>query len=486
MRKLVFIAALFSLSSSAGTRQPPTIILRTEPVREQRTRAGYEVKSDTFANDEMRVRLPSVARASVTVVQNRARETPATSLFRALFTAEASRANFALSVGARLEPAMEGRYGGAFLADMFGALGVRSVAFGRRLVYPAPLRDHLNFPDLAARGVEVWSGASYPMLGKTIAERLGVEQQALPPRPNRRAQALWSVPANPAGKRIVLVQTKRVAGSEQFHEDLLEMLHAVWEAKRQGAAEVTVVSPYLAYSRSDRADTPGTAVGAALLPQLMKAAGVDNVVFYSVHQAQEVGIFQALHIGVAHASGEAILARHIAQEFLRSGENKALLRVVAPDAGAAKRARVFAAALEKELALKPGTIEVVVASKYRDDASGKLELTFDANVQGATAIALDDETASGSTLALVADAARAKGAAQVYAAVSHLTGPAHVKLEKTASLSKLFVLDTLPQPSMVTDSTKIEVVGIAEPLADLVRAMFSGQGLEKHLFYEYP
>jgi ribose-phosphate pyrophosphokinase len=261
------------------------------------------------------------------------------------------------------------------------------------------------------------------------------------------------------------------------------MLYAIWQAKRAGAAEVTVVSPYSSYSRSDRMDTVGTSVGAALLPQLLKRAGVDNVVSYSLHQAQEVGIFQALHIKVAHASGEGVLANRVGKYLHETSSDPQKVKVLAPDAGSAKRARVFRNFLARSLKLPEESIEVLIANKERH--GNEINLSFSGDVAGAIAIAVDDEGASLSSMIELAAAARKGGAARTVAAVSHLTGLAAKKIEGS-TIERLFALDTLPQDATrASGSKKVEVVSIARHLSKIVDAIDRGKNMNDQLFWEH-
>ena len=145
------------------------------------------------------------------------------------------------------------------------------------------------------------------------------------------------------------------------------------------------------------------------------------------HQAQEVGIFQALNMQVLHASGEGILAARASAEIRDQGFATKDLVVMAPDAGAEKRARVFARSLARNLGVSE--IPVVTASKERN--VNEISLRFNSDVKGKVAIAIDDETASGGTLNELGKAATGMGARRVYAAVSHLTA-GHDKHEETA------------------------------------------------------
>ena len=449
-------------------------------------------KAEIFATDEIRVRVPAgLVGKAVHITQGADTiQKPASSLFKTFQSVEAAHSGHAAEVHVVLDTATRELYGEGFLKAMFRGLEVNSLAFAdangvrHEVVLDASTDAPMPMSTKAANDapMAVWTGSSHPELGASLAKRLHVPEIKAERREDGRLLPMPTT-AQVAGKRVVLVQTKRMGDAERFHLDLLEMLHSAYQAKRDGAASVMVVSPYLPYSRSDRMDTPGTTVGAAILPQLMKRAGVDDVVFYSVHQAQEVGIFQALHIRTAHASGELVLAERIASHLKKNDVDLDKLKVLAPDAGAAKRARVFARQLELQLGRPAGSIDIVVANKERN--GNEIKLRFEGDVSGATVIAIDDETASGSTMKENASAARANGAKAVYGAVSHLTGAAQKRLTGS-EVDRLFVLDTLPQHEVLASTDHpIEVIPIADHLAQLVKGLSTGKNVDKLLFFEH-
>ncbi|HJZ85787.1 MAG TPA: ribose-phosphate diphosphokinase [Polyangia bacterium] len=437
----------------------------------------------------------NVNRRDVVLIHSPPQANAATELYSLMQAVAASRSNGARSVRLLLDPALREAFDrDDFLRTMFAALGADSVEFaegetrgpavsGQKIAQAQTRRatePRAHNASLAADSL-LWGGGSHPALLEALAKGLRVPGPIIEASPEPSGDAMVRLPQEPRGKRIYLLQTKRM-GRGVLHADQLEMLRAVWQAKQAGASEVTVIMPYLPYSRSDRKDEAGTSVGAAVLPRLMQAAGVDRVVTFSLHQPQEVGIFEALgeHGGmrVVHASGEGVLARRVADEVRRLKVPTDRLVVIAPDAGASKRAHVMVRFLAAELGLAdPGAIEVLVANKRRsaDGRATSTQLDGHGRLAGAVALIIDDETATGGTLESVALAAAGQGASLRLAAVSHLTGPAHIRLQKSPYLDKLFVTDTLPQDEVKrAGSEKIEVVSIAPDLAKILRALDRG------------
>jgi len=143
--------------------------------------------------------------------------------------------------------------------------------------------------------------------------------------------------------------------------------------------------------------------------------------------------------------------------------------VVSPDAGFVKQARKYA----EELGCN-----VVIADKLRrghDEAAEVLEVIGD--VEGMTALVVDDFTISGGTLADVARALAARGAREVYAAVSHgvLSGRAPEKLAQSP-ITKLFMTNSVEnQP--VELPPNVEVVSVAPLFAEAIKRIHNRESI---------
>jgi ribose-phosphate pyrophosphokinase len=92
------------------------------------------------------------------------------------------------------------------------------------------------------------------------------------------------------------------------------------------------------------------------------------------------------------------------------------------------------------------------------------------DVEGRTALIVDDIVDTGGTLAQVAEAIKNAGARDVLASCSHgvLSGRALERIEKSP-LSKLIVTDSIPQTEERQRSAKIVVLSIAELMAKAIR-----------------
>ena len=71
----------------------------------------------------------------------------------------------------------------------------------------------------------------------------------------------------------------------------MELLLMIDAAKRASAHKVIAVIPYFGWARQDRKDKPRVSIGAKLVANLLKAAGVDRVMTCDLHADQIQGFF---------------------------------------------------------------------------------------------------------------------------------------------------------------------------------------------------
>src|SRR5204862_6401385 len=112
------------------------------------------------------------------------------------------------------------------------------------------------------------------------------------------------------------------------------------------------------------------------------------------------------------------------------------LTVVSPDAGGGERARFFAKKMDTALA---------IVDKRRTDMNVTEVMHVIGDVQGRTALILDDIIDTAGTLVKTADALLNAGASKVFACASHpvLSGQAIERISKSR-LEQVVVTNTIP------------------------------------------
>ena len=294
----------------------------------------------------------------------------------------------------------------------------------------------------------LFAGSASRKLGASIASYLDQPLAASETHRFSEGNLFVRVLENVRGRDTFLVQGTAFPANDNF----MELLFWIDALKRASANSVTAVIPYFSYAKGDKKDEPRVSIRARVCADAIEAAGVDRVVTMDLHAPQLQGFF---HVPVDDLYAMPILCDAIVAKGLPN------VVVVAPDAGFAKRARVYAQRLG---------VPYAIAEKERTDhseAAHVLDLIGD--VEGKTAVIVDDFTISAGSLADAARITADRGAAQIFAMVSHglLTDRAVERLEH-APIERLFITDTV-ETQPVTLPDKVEVISVAALFGEAIR-----------------
>src|SRR5262249_6226595 len=198
-------------------------------------------------------------------------------------------------------------------------------------------------------------------------------------------------------------------------QHLMELLLMIDALKRASARRITPVIPYYGYSRQDRKDKPRVSVSAKLVADLLTTAGSHRALVVDLHAPQIQGFF---NIPVDHLFASPVLVSAVKDLNLPD------LTVVSPDAGGVERARFFAKKMDTALA---------ILDKRRTDINVTEVMHVIGDVEGRTALILDDIIDTAGTLVKTADALLEAGAIRVLACASHavLSGQAVERLHNS-------------------------------------------------------
>ncbi len=298
------------------------------------------------------------------------------------------------------------------------------------------------------RELKVFTGSAHPALGEAIARHLGVPLGRAHLARFSDGEVWFQSHDNVRGADVFVVQPT----SAPVNENLMEMLLMLDAFKRSSASRLTAVLPYYGYGRQDRKDKPRVPISAKLVADLLQTAGADRVLTMDLHAAQIQGFFD---IPVDHLFAAAVIIEHVLQLNLPE------LVVVSPDAGGVERARAYAKRLDASLA---------IVDKRRDQPNVAEVHHVIGDVEGRTALIVDDIVDTAGTLTKVAEAIKAAGAREVLASCSHavLSGHAIERLLKSP-LSKLIVTDSIPLSAEKLASGRIVVLTIGDLLGRAIK-----------------
>jgi ribose-phosphate pyrophosphokinase len=299
-----------------------------------------------------------------------------------------------------------------------------------------------------SRDLKVFTGTAHPALGESIARFLGLPLGRTHLSRFSDGEVWFQIKDNVRGADVFVVQPT----GPPVNENLMELLVMLDAFKRSSASRITAVIPYYGYARQDRKDKPRVTISAKLVADLVSTAGTDRILTMDLHAAQIQGFFD---VPVDHLFAAPVIMDYVSKLKLPN------LTVVSPDAGGVERARAYAKRLEAALA---------IVDKRRDAPNVAEVHNVIGDVEGRTALIVDDIVDTGGTLAQVAQAIKNAGATEVLASSSHavLSGKALEKIE-ASPLSKLIVTDSIPQSEEKRRSGKIVVLSIAELMGKAIR-----------------
>ena len=235
------------------------------------------------------------------------------------------------------------------------------------------------------------------------------------------------------------------------NDHLMELLILMDALKRSSAKRVTAVIPYYGYARQDRKVLPRAPITAKLVADLLTAAGVSRILTMDLHAGQIQGYF---NIPVDH-----LYAAPVMLDFIRANWGTDIV-FVSPDAGGVERARAFAKRLN-------ATMAIIDKRRAAPNVSEVMNIIGD--VEGKTAVLLDDMIDTAGTMVQSAEALAKKGAKRVFACATHavLSGPAIERLERSA-IGQLVVTNSIPLREKA-ECAKIKVLSVAPLLGEAIK-----------------
>ena len=300
-----------------------------------------------------------------------------------------------------------------------------------------------------SRDLRIFTGSAHPGLGEAIARSLGVPLGRAHLARFSDGEVWFQIQDNVRGADVFVVQPT----SPPVNENLMELLVMLDAFKRSSASRITAVIPYYGYARQDRKDRPRVPISAKLVADLLSSAGTDRILTMDLHASQIQGFFD---VPVDHLFAAPVIMDYVSRQKLPK------LTVVSPDAGGVERARAYAKRLEAALA---------IVDKRRETPNVAEVHHVIGDVEGRTALIVDDIVDTAGTLGKVAEAIKNAGAREVLASCSHavLSGTAIEKIEKSP-LSKLIVTDSIPHPpEKRAESDKIVTLSVAELLGKAIK-----------------
>lgn len=306
--------------------------------------------------------------------------------------------------------------------------------------------------------MKVFSGSSHPAFAESICDYLGMEVGQTSTTTFSNDNIMVKIEENVRECDVFVVQTS----FPPIHRNLFELLMMIDALRSASAARITAVVPYFPYIRSDKKDKPRISITARLVADLVKTSGADRVLTMDLHAPQTQGFFR---MPADQLQGAGPLCERLRQEKTDDWV------LVAADAGEAKDLGRYANRLELPMA-------IIDKRRWGDDESPSAENLI-GDVEGKTAVIIDDEIASGGTIVEASRFLKEEGANGVKAVATHPVFSANaVERIENSALEEVIVTDTVPIPE-AQESETVEVVSVANLFAESMSRIHDGRSVSQ-------
>lgn len=304
--------------------------------------------------------------------------------------------------------------------------------------------------------MKLFGGTSNPNLTLEVCNYLGIEPGKITTKTFSDGETQIEIHENIRNMDVFVLQST----CTPVNNNLMELLIIIDALRRSSAKRITAVIPYYGYGRQDRKVKPRVPISAKLVADLITVSGAHRVVSIDLHAGQIQGYF---NIPVDNIFAAPLLLKHIRGHF---SDN---LVIVSPDAGGVERARAFAKRLDASLA---------IIDKRRDAPNVAEAMNIIGEVEGKTAVILDDMVDTAGTLTQAAMALKNRGTSEIYACCTHpvLSGPAIERIE-ASPIDHLVITNTIPLNKKAQSCSKIDVLSIAELLGETIKRIFNSDSV---------
>jgi ribose-phosphate pyrophosphokinase len=311
----------------------------------------------------------------------------------------------------------------------------------------------------------VFSGSSYPELTREVCDHLGMKvgEVKLAQFANGELYARFAESVRGADAFVVQSHVS-VPGGMSVNDYIVEQLVMIDALKRASAKRIVAVVPYYGYSRSDKKTLSREPIGAKLIADMYESAGVDRIMSVDLHTGQIQGFFDD---PFDHLTALPLLKQWISDNT--SPEERV---IVSPDAGRVRLTEKFAGHLGAPIA---------ILHKRRDPTQHNVSETLDVigDVEGRTAILIDDMIDTAGTICGAAKLLKERGASKVIACATHplFSGPAAERLQDSV-IETVVVTNTIPIPPERRND-KLVVLSVAPVIASALRAVFEDESVSE-------
>ncbi|WP_294051762.1 ribose-phosphate diphosphokinase [Streptococcus sp.] len=310
--------------------------------------------------------------------------------------------------------------------------------------------------------LKLFSLSSNPEIAEKIAEASGLPLGKVSSRQFSDGEIMINIEESVRGDDIYIIQST----NKPVNDYLWELLIMIDACKRASANSVNVVMPYFGYARQDRIAASREPITAKLIANMLVKAGVNRILTLDLHAVQVQGFFD---IPVDNLFTMPLFAEYYNEKGFTGSD----IVVVSPKNSGVKRARGLAEYLDAPIAI----------IDYAQDDAEREEGYIIGEVEGKTAIIVDDILNTGKTFAEAAKILERAGVKDIYAVASHgLFGGGAAEILNVAPIKEILVTDSVATKEKVP--TNVKYISASKLIANAITRIFERQPLSPLFAYK--
>ncbi len=310
--------------------------------------------------------------------------------------------------------------------------------------------------------LKLFSLSSNPEIAEKIAEATRLPLGKVSSRQFSDGEIMINIEESVRGDDIYIIQST----NKPVNDYLWELLIMIDACKRASANSVNVVMPYFGYARQDRIAASREPITAKLIANMLVKAGVNRILTLDLHAVQVQGFFD---IPVDNLFTMPLFAEYYDEKGFTGSD----IVVVSPKNSGVKRARGLAEYLDAPIAI----------IDYAQDDAEREEGYIIGEVEGKTAIIVDDILNTGKTFAEAAKILERAGVKDIYAVASHgLFGGGAAEILNVAPVKEILVTDSVATKEKVP--TNVKYISASKLIANAITRIFERQPLSPLFAYK--
>jgi ribose-phosphate pyrophosphokinase len=295
--------------------------------------------------------------------------------------------------------------------------------------------------------LQIFTGNANRMLAQEIADNLNINLGRAIVGTFENGETRVRLEDNVRGCDVFVVQPT----CTPVNQHLMELLLIIDALRRASVFRVTAVIPYYGYAKQEKKTSGREPISAKLIANLIRTAGADRILTIDLHSPAIEGFFD---IPVDHLQAAPLLADYV------RGLHLPEVVVVSPDAGGVPRANSF------RQHIGHAGLAIIAKQRTGPDTTRVVEMVGD--VEGKTAIIVDDMISTARTLMGAVRILQERGASAIYACTTHgvMTNTA-IETIAESSLVQTVVTNTIAQPES-SRKARVQSISVAPLFAEAI------------------